>query len=131
MWQKMLQGENENFGFPTPKTMGSIQAYQDRVSNISGGYFIKEKLCYLDLTFTTKSIVNERYLLIRDIPSIIEKKSWNCFNISVETGEVNGYSDFTVYYDTDGMYGVRIIAGVSQNKTYRIRCVYPTAEADT
>ena len=131
MWQKMLQGENENFGFPTPKTMGSIQAYQDRVSNISGGYFIKEKLCYLDLTFTTKSLVNERYLLIRDIPSIIEKKSWNCFNISAETGEVNGYSDFAVYYDTDGMYGVRIIAQVSQNKTYRIRCVYPTAEADT
>ena len=131
MWQRMLQGENENFGFPTPKTMGSIQAYQDRVSNISGGYFIKEKLCYLDLTFTTKSIVGERYLLIRDIPSIIEKKSWNCFNISAETGEVNGYSNFAVYYDTDGLYGVKIIAQPSQNRTYRIRCVYPTAEADT
>ena len=131
MFQKMLQGENENFGFPTPKTMGSIQAYKDRVSNISGGYFIKEKLCYLDLTFTTKSFVDARYLLIRDIPSIIEKKSWNCFNISVETGEVNGYSNFAVYYDTDGLYGVRVAAQLSQNKTYRIRCVYPTAEADT
>ena len=131
MFQKMLQGENENFGFPTPKTMGSIQAYKDRVSNISGGYFIKEKLCYLDLTFTTKNIVDVPYLLIRDIPSIIEKKSWNCFNISVETGEVNGYSNFAVYYDTDGLYGVRVAAQLSQNKTYRIRCVYPTAEADT
>ena len=131
MFQKMLQGENENFEFPTPKTMGSIQAYNDRVSNISGGYFIKEKLCYLDLTFTTKNLVDERLLLIRDIPSIIEKKSWNCFNISAETGEVNGYSNFAVYYDTDGMYGVKITAQLSQNKTYRIRCVYPTAEADT
>ena len=131
MFQKMLQGENENFGFPTPKTMGSIQAYKDRVSNISGGYFIKEKLCYLDLTFTTKNLVDVPYLLIRDIPSIIEKKSWNCFNISVETGEVNGYSNFAVYYDTDGLYGVRVAAQLSQNKTYRIRCVYPTAEADT
>ena len=131
MFQEMLQGENENFGFPTPKTMGNIQAYQDRVSNISGGYFIKEKLCYLDLTFTTKSSVNERLLLIRDIPSMIEKKSWNCFNISVETGKVNGYSDFAVYYDTDGLYGVKITTQISQNRTYRIRCVYPTAEADT
>ena len=131
MFQKMLQGENENFGFPTPKTMGSIQAYKDRVSNISGGYFIKEKLCYLDLTFTTKNLVDVPYLLIRDIPSIIEKKSWDCFNISAETGEVNGYSNFAVYYDTDGLYGVKITAQLSQNKTYRIRCVYPTAEADT
>ena len=131
MFQKMLQGENENFGFPTPKTMGSIQAYKDRVSNISGGYFIKEKLCYLDLTFTTKNLVDVPYLLIRDIPSIIEKKSWDCFNISAETGEVNGYSNFAVYYDTDGMYGIKITAQLSQNKTYRIRCVYPTAEADT
>ena len=131
MFQKMLQGENENFGFPTPKTMGSIQAYKDRVSNVSGGYFIKEKLCYLDLTFTTKDLVDARYLLIRDIPSIIEKKSWNCFNISVETGEVNGYSNLAVYYDTDGLYGVKITEQLSQNRTYRIRCVYPTAEADT
>ena len=131
MFQKMLQGESENFEFPTPKTMGSIQAYNDRVSNISGGYFIKEKLCYLDLTFTTKSLVDARYLLIMDIPSIIEKKSWNCFNISAETGEVNGYSNFAVYYDTDGVYGVKITEQLSQNKTYRIRCVYPTAEADT
>ena len=131
MFQKMLQGGNENFRFPTPKTMGSIQAYNDRVSNISGGYFIKEKLCYLDLTFTTKSLVDARYLLIRDIPSIIEKKSWDCFNISAETGETNGYSNFAVYYDTDGMYGVKITAQVSQNTKYRIRCIYPTAEADT
>ena len=131
MFQEMLQGENENFGFPTPKTMGSIQAYDDRVLNISGGYFIKEKLCYLDLTFTTKNIVDTNYLLIRDIPSIIEKKSWNCFNISAETGEANGYSNFAVYYDTDGMYGVKITEQLSQNTTYRIRCVYLTAEADT
>ena len=131
MFQKMLQGESENFEFPTPKTMGSIQAYNDRVSNISGGYFIKEKLCYLDLTFTTKSLVGENFLLIRDIPSMIEKKSWNCFNISAETGKVNGYSNFAAYYDVDGMYGVKIITQPSQNTTYRIRCVYPTAEADT
>ena len=131
MWQEMLQGENENFEFPTPKTMGSIQAYENRVSNISGGYFIKEKLCYLDLTFTIKSIVDARFLLIRDIPSIIEKKSWNCFNISTETGKANGYSNFAVYYDTDGIYGIKITEQLSQNRTYRIRCVYPTAEADT
>ena len=77
MFQKILQGGNENFGFPTPKTMGSIQAYNDRVSNISGGYSIKEKLCYLDLTFITKNLVDSPLLLIRDIPSIIEKKSWH------------------------------------------------------
>ena len=131
MFQEILQGENENFGFPTPKTMGSIQAYKNRVSNISGGYFIKEKLCYLDLTFTAGTMVNASFLLIRDIPSIIEKKSWNCLNISAETGEANGYSNFAVYYDTDGIYGVKITAQLSQNTTYRIRCVYPTAEADT
>ena len=131
MWQEILQGENENFGFPTPKTMGSIQAYKNRVSNISGGYFIKEKLCYLDLTFTTKDFVNPPLLLIRDIPSMIEKNSWNCFNISAETGEPNGYSNFDVYYDTDGLYGVKITTQISQNRTYRIKCVYPTAEADT
>lgn len=131
MFQEILQGENENFRFPTPKTMGSIQVYNDRVSNISGGYFIKEKLCYLDLTFTTKNFLVSPMLLIRDIPSIIEKKSWNCLNISAETGEPNGYSNFEVYYDTDGLYGVRITAELSQNRTYRIKCVYPTAEADT
>lgn len=131
MFQEILQGENENFRFPTPKTMGSIQVYNDRVSNISGGYFIKEKLCYLDLTFTTKNFLVSPILLIRDIPSIIEKKSWNCLNISAETGEPNGYSNFEVYYDTDGLYGVRITAELSQNRTYRIKCVYPTAEADT
>ena len=131
MFQKILQGGNENFGFPTPKTMGSIQAYNDRVSNISGGYSIKEKLCYLDLTFITKNLVDSPLLLIRDIPSIIEKKSWHCLNISAETGEVTGYSNFDVYYDTDGLYGVKITAQLSQNRTYRIRCVYPTAEADT
>lgn len=131
MFQEILQGENENFRFPTPKTMGSIQVYNDRVSNISGGYFIKEKLCYLDLTFTTKNFLVSPMLLIRDIPSIIEKKSWHCLNISAETGEPNGYSNFEVYYDTDGLYGVRITAELSQNRTYRIKCVYPTAEADT
>ena len=131
MFQKMLQGGNENLGFPTPKTLGNIQAYKDRVSNISGGYFIKEKFCYLDLTFTTKNLVGASFLLIRDIPSIIDKKSWNCFNCSVETGEANGYSNFAVYYDTDGLYGVKITSQLSENRTYRIRCVYLTAEADT